>query len=1106
MTKSFPVQRIPVAVRGYTIFEDKPQKKKTDKQKTNEFQPKEFFDEFENAKKQPSEYILVFDTETTVNAAQNLTIGTYQVYEGLRLIEKGIFYDPKTLREYDPNGLTVIINYCERQNQNVKSKSERLKKPIEIPEFIENVFYKYAYDLRGTVVGFNLAFDISRLAIGHDRLKDGSSLYRGGFTLKLSESREARMHIRHISSKLSFFQFGDEKSNHAKHKKGRRKPIRRGFFIDLKTLAAALTSKAHTLKSLAITLDTKSKKSHVDGYGLPLTNADIDYALNDTQVTYECYLKLIELYQKHQREAPPYCIYSEASLGKTYLKDMGIQPWQKLQPDFSPERIGIIMSSYFGGRAEVHIRRKIEQVMYCDFLSMYPTVCTLMNLWEFITANGIDEKDVAAEIRDKLNKVKAEDLLQPDYWNGLQVLVQIIPDGDILPVRAQYGHDDIFTIGVNKLTYGEPLWYTLADCIASKLLSGKTPNIVQAISFIPRGKQEKLKPVKIFGNPDYCVNPKEMSFFKRLIDLRTEIKTAKKSPDWDRQQQALKILANATSYGIFVELIDTKITEKSEIHCYGHEGKLFSDFNNCYEDQGSYFHPLLATLITGAARLLLAMAEKFGQQEGLDWVFCDTDSMAFAKPKKQKSKQMENAEFYQKVENICHKFKELSPYAGKPALFKIEDENFKNDGNKLIKGEKWPLFCFAVSAKRYALFNKDENNKIKIRKVSAHGLGHLRDPYLSNQDISLPAGINEPEEDAETSQLEIDEEREKDETSKVKPWHKDFWRCIVDAALNGDIDSPNYNHVDGLTKHAASMFSASTPEHLNWFKAYNGSRDYFYQVKPFNFMLIFKEKPFKGERKGHKKHFPIATYDRDLSIAAHNCFDRETGEPISSHELATYFEDRGNYHQHPETKFNEDTYGFRGAMQRKHVCPTPTMMHPLSVLVIGKEANALEERLIRGNKPEDQKIYTQDARGIKTRQAFLGAVIDDDNVGFARFSETTKLLDPRGKGLSENSIRKIYGGDPTHIKRIQKRTLDLLDKTIEYLSVRLKRDDAEDLADEKLRHYARGKMRLLGSTEYAFRLGYNDPSDLSKRLNGDRNLSDNLREKLRKDLADQLDK
>ena len=90
-------------------------------------------------------------------------------------------------------------------------------------------------------------------------------------------------------------------------------------------------------------------------------------------------------------------IYSEASLGKAYLREMGIKPWRKLRPKFDPEIIGVIMSSYFGGRAEVHRRREIVKTLYCDFASMYPTVCTLMGLWKFVIARGMTHKDAAAE-------------------------------------------------------------------------------------------------------------------------------------------------------------------------------------------------------------------------------------------------------------------------------------------------------------------------------------------------------------------------------------------------------------------------------------------------------------------------------------------------------------------------------------------------------------------------------------------------------------------------------------------------------------------------------------------------------------------------------------
>ena len=43
----------------------------------------------------------------------------------------------------------------------------------------------------------------------------------------------------------------------------------------------------------------------------------------------------------------PQGIYSEASLGKAYLKEMGVRPWRKVQEDFDPAVLGAIVSSIF---------------------------------------------------------------------------------------------------------------------------------------------------------------------------------------------------------------------------------------------------------------------------------------------------------------------------------------------------------------------------------------------------------------------------------------------------------------------------------------------------------------------------------------------------------------------------------------------------------------------------------------------------------------------------------------------------------------------------------------------------------------------------------------
>ncbi len=169
---------------------------------------------------------------------------------------------------------------------------------------------------------------------------------------------------------------------------------------------------------------------------------------------------------------------------------------------------------------------------------------------------------------------------------------------------------------------------------------------------------------------------------------------------------------------MFVELNIAELDDKELRECYGPSGEPFPTSTRKIEEPGRYFHPLLATLITGAARLMLAIAATLAVKGGLDWAFCDTDSMALAKPDT-----MGDQEFYDAARSICDWFIPLNPYERKEPLFKIEEANYAIRADKLTTGLA-PLYCFAISDKRYALFNLDRDGRSVIRKASAHGLGH----------------------------------------------------------------------------------------------------------------------------------------------------------------------------------------------------------------------------------------------------------------------------------------------------------------------------------------------------------------------------------------------
>jgi DNA polymerase type B, organellar and viral len=456
-----------IALRAFAPLPAKPNEKKAVRRRS--FQPTP-----------PSEWTLVFDTETTVDAAQRLRIGAYQFRKGDELDEAGLFYDPAALSEAE---LEITKRFAGDDGLTLRT----------VAEFVDDVLFDRAYDLRASIVGFNLPFDISRLATDHGSAR-GKAM-RGGFTFKLSQRRwRPAIQIRHLNAHASLMQFTHPpKWRDAPGQRKRKTPKRerRGSFIDLKTIAAALLSRSFNLASLADFLKTPTRKTESGGHGQRLSEKCLRYAVHDVQVTLECYQALRDRYALHALEETLMGkILSEASLGKAYLKQMGVRPFREVQPDFPSHLTGKIMSAYFGGRAEVRWRRDIRQVLYCDFLSMYPTVCTLMGLWRFVIGEGMEWWDSTTEIQPLVNSISLEGLQSPEFWPRFSTIVRVAPQKDIFPVRAKYDGKSQ-TIGSNYLTSEYPLWFTLADVIAAKLEGDdKPPRFWRPLPFRRRSRRQ----------------------------------------------------------------------------------------------------------------------------------------------------------------------------------------------------------------------------------------------------------------------------------------------------------------------------------------------------------------------------------------------------------------------------------------------------------------------------------------------------------------------------------------------------------------------------------------------------------------------------------------
>jgi hypothetical protein len=665
--------------------------------------------------------VMILDTETTTDELQNLNFGQAYIYEGIgqahiegELKEKYLFSrddllerERATLEEYaNFKGLTLLA--C--------------------TQFIDKVFWPEVWEYGTLFVCFNLPFDISRLAIKVRTFAKGKHKDKFEFTFSEGTYKPTIL-LKPIDSKKAFVEL---RFPTRPKRQSERIPFRPGRFLDLKTLVFDLTNESHSLKSAGELYQCEHIKIDAEGHG-EITPEYLDYNTNDVLASWDLYCKATAEFDRHPIDLEAGKAYSPASIGKAYYRAMGIKPLEEKQPDFSSQIIGYAMAAYYGGRAECHYRNSPVKVYHTDVTSMYPSVFTLQGLWDWVIAEKLEENVATQEIQTFIDGLSFDDLFKKEKWEHISGLVQVKPNHDLLPVRAEYSKNSGYQIGLNYLSVPddvlreagtEGVWYTLADVVAAKILSGKTPEILKAYRVIPRGKQAGLQGLKLRGEID--VNPAADNFFKKVIEKRKTVKgeVKKKGDNHDALQMFLKILANSTSYGVYIEMNREELKETDSIEVFGlnhFEPKQDEEF----EKTGRFYNPLIAVMITGAARLILAMMEQTTKDLGGNFAFCDTDSMSVI--------DLVNDRPEMVGQKLVKRFKTLLPYDCPPfeendSLLEAEDYNWERknwdkdtDKGNVNKGEYYPLYCFMPSAKRYVLYNLIPDgrcsHKIIIRKV-----------------------------------------------------------------------------------------------------------------------------------------------------------------------------------------------------------------------------------------------------------------------------------------------------------------------------------------------------------------------------------------------------
>ena len=407
------------------------------------------------------------------------------------------------------------------------------------------------------------------------------------------------------------------------------------------------------------------------------------------------------------------------------------------------------------------------------------------------------------DVRTFLESISLDDLRHRETWRNplMKTLVLIKPNGDILPAHAEYGGASS-NLAKNQVKSGPAAWYAIQDAISSKIKTGKTPHILDVITIVPIGR--------VKTTPKFGINLDEEDFATAIINRRIAIEALiellPEGPERDAleaEQLALKIIASATAFGIHAQVdVDERTGDYSsytdeellealksaggltetecakgakkrqkkegfEVNLYAGEPAPRKVRVPNLERTGPHFAPHMASLITASGRLMLAICERLAADRGMHYAFCDTDSMAFARPKG-----IERSEFRKRVAEIVDWFAPLYLYSpntdkdGKPfSILQYEKANWRPGGKK---AEYEPLYFLGLAAKRYALFHRVPFREVidqatgaegahcadfvrdclkgheptdypLFRKISAHGTGGLEQPGDYEHTMPKPA-------------------------------------------------------------------------------------------------------------------------------------------------------------------------------------------------------------------------------------------------------------------------------------------------------------------------------------------------------------------------------
>lgn len=652
-----------------------------------------------------AEHALVIDVETTIALGQELNFGFYrwcrlQPDGHYACEEEGIFHR----NGLDNRAVKSLREFARTHKAHVAHGYSSKMPVMSRDQFVDGPLWDIIM-AGGVLVGYNLPFDISRLAQEYRPTAKNNGWSFIMFTYPSGKENIHRPRITIIpkDSHTSFIRLTGGCPRQNGEPVLCSWPVPRGRFLDLLHMVTAMRSAHLSLDSACRSFNVAGKLNHKPTGRV--TPEEIRYARQDVAATLDLLNAVKCEFDSFGLTIRPEQIFSTASLTKGFLKDMGLTPPQIKFKNINDYILGCTAQTYHGGRAECHVRGVDVPGAIYDVTSEYPMVAANLGIWELIRAKEMRIEVCTQEAREFLSNLRIEQLLDRRTWRRLAFFAKIKPEGELLPVRAAYDGKTLST-GVNHLYSEQRTWYSAPD-LAAASLHGKAPEIIEAFRLVPVGIQDGLQPIRL-GTQSF--DPSDEDFFVKIIEERYRLKRTDKIHP---HVLLLKIIANAL-YGTFSELNPKTYDRHNRQPVEVFSGDIhFTEPRTKVEVPGPYTFIPAASLITAGGRLILAMAEKLIKHAGSSYAMMDTDSVVPVASKSGGLVPCDNgpermpdgrpavrALTWDEADKIFQQFDAISPFDPTivPHLFKKEDVNLRANGQQ---GE---LRYFGIASKIYTCF------------------------------------------------------------------------------------------------------------------------------------------------------------------------------------------------------------------------------------------------------------------------------------------------------------------------------------------------------------------------------------------------------------------